>query len=95
MNLFHLVALVETTRKGIKQNNMKLTKKKAGRVECSDCKYFIPPILKDENNMFSDIETNARCEIGKRVMFRKPKGRYPYLTDYGYIRYCNEFDKKL
>ena len=67
---------------------------KAKRVECDQCKNFIEPKL-TVNGM---IKSNAKCELGKRVMFRMPifsrPTNYNSMNDYGYIRYCNEFKAK-
>lgn len=43
---------------------------KPKRVECSDCINFIPAVFP---SFFSfRITQNAKCKLGKRVMFRKP-----------------------
>ena len=60
------------------------------KVECNDCKNFIRPILKDEEDLFSGVITNAKCKIGKRVLFQKPKTNNYYDTG-GYFRNCNDF----
>ena len=66
------------------------------RVECDQCKYFIEPIFEDENNLISNIIKKAGCKKGKRVMFRNPVFSRPTnmvaSNDYGYIRYCDEFN---
>ena len=62
---------------------------KAKRVDCDQCSNFIPFALKYENDMLSGIKTNAKCKLGKRVMFRKPK---VWLAEYGHFRYCNDFN---
>ena len=68
---------------------------KAKRVDCDQCSNFIPFALKYENDLLSGIKTNAKCKLGKRVMFRKPKVTSMMTYDFGgYYRYCNEFNKK-
>jgi hypothetical protein len=32
------------------------------KVECNDCKNFIHPILKDEDDLFSGVITKAKCK---------------------------------
>jgi len=61
------------------------------RVECDNCANFIHPILIEEGDFFSGIKENAKCKLGKRVMFRMPKS--PLDDDYGYIRICDTFIK--
>lgn len=67
---------------------------KTKRVECDECKNFIKPKL-TVNGM---IKSNAKCKLGKRVMFRMPifsrPANYNSINNYGYIRYCNEFKAK-
>lgn len=65
---------------------------KAKRVECDNCANFIPAVF---TSYFSfDKSQNAKCKLGKRVMFRKPT--LPGISDdnSGYFRYCNEFKEK-
>ena len=57
---------------------------KTKKVECDECQNFIEPKL-TVNGM---IKSNAKCELGKRVMFRF--GIYDGFGC-GYPRYCNEF----
>ena len=65
---------------------------KLKRVDCLFCQNFIEIKLEDEEDIFSKVIENAKCSIGKRVMFRKPKNANQcFSLDYGYIRYCNEF----
>lgn len=61
------------------------------RVDCGECDNFIPEKLYDTADMFSEVMEKAKCKLGKRVMFRKPKEPYPYLGEWGYIRYCDDF----
>lgn len=67
------------------------------RVECDKCKNFIDPVLKEEGDMLSGVKTKAKCKKGKRVMFRQPIFSRPTscvsINDYGYIRYCEDFNK--
>jgi len=67
---------------------------KANRVECDQCTNFIDPILKEDDMSIMCI-VNAKCKLGKRVMFRIPKCASSQMAqDYGgYFRYCNDFDK--
>ena len=58
------------------------------RVECNQCKNFIQPEWKDDGDMFPQIIKNAKCKIGKRVMFRMPKDNF---DSGGYYRYCDDF----
>lgn len=69
---------------------------KVKRVECDKCKNFIQVTFKDEGNLLSDINTKAKCRLGKRIMFRMPDmgfGGYPFDSG-GYFRYCNDFKQK-
>lgn len=70
---------------------------KAKRVDCDQCVNFIDRILKDKENLISDILSKPKCKLGKRVMFRMPVflNQFSYNPVYegGYIRYCNEFEK--
>jgi hypothetical protein len=66
---------------------------KTKRVECDKCEHFIDVTFKDEGNLISDIDTTAKCKLGKRVMYRKPDmgfSGYPFDTG-GYFRYCGDF----
>ncbi len=63
------------------------------KVECDKCKHFIPLIQKDENNILSGIKTNAKCKLGKRVLFRLYEKKNPNYTYGEYTRFCNEFNK--
>lgn len=61
------------------------------RVECNECKNFIKPIQKDDD-IFSNILVNAKCKLGKRVLFQSPKTNNDF--DFGgYFRHCKEFKK--
>lgn len=62
------------------------------RVNCINCIEFIPPKFEEPLNLMSIIEVNAKCKLGKRVMFRKPKN--PIDDNYGWFRYCDEFNDK-
>ena len=62
------------------------------RVECNECKNFIKPIQKEEDNILSKILVNAKCKLGKRVLFQKPKTN-SYFDCGGYFRNCNDFLK--
>lgn len=60
------------------------------RVNCRDCENFIHPVLKEWN---IGIKENARCKLGKRVIFKMPKNstQFNQLGGFGYFRYCEEF----
>jgi len=62
------------------------------RVECSECMNFIKPIQNENNNLFSKILVNAKCRLGKRVMFQKPK-KVNNFDFGGYFRNCKDFVK--
>ena len=64
------------------------------RVECTDCKKFILPIMEDEENLMSSIIVKAKCELGKRVLFQSPKTKHYYDTG-GYFRYCDDFEQVI
>ena len=72
---------------------------KTKRVDCVDCANFISPDFKISFDIIKLNESEkAGCKLGKRVMFRIPKfsrptNMVPY-NDYGWIRYCNEFEAK-
>lgn len=57
------------------------------RVHCDKCEHFVAPIFK-QNGSFR-LKSMAKCELGKRVMFRNPTSSID--EDYGYPRYCNDF----
>ena len=60
------------------------------RVECSQCIHFIQ-IVQESENLLSKITTNAKCNLGYRVMFRKPTIATQMYSNEGYFRYCDEF----
>lgn len=60
------------------------------RVECNECCHFIKPVQKEEDSIFSKILVNAKCKLGKRVLFQKPKTD-SYFDCGGYFRYCADF----
>ena len=62
------------------------------RVECDKCVFFVPILFKEPGNLFCEIIKKATCELGKRVMFRKPKSMFD--SDFGYIRICKDFKTK-
>ena len=73
------------------------------RVYCDECKNFIDMVMNDPNNLMSGIKENAKCKLGKRVMFRMPNygtfeqqksAKYFYNYDGGYVRYCDKFETK-
>lgn len=70
---------------------------KAKRVDCMYCEKFIEQVLEDENNIFSPIKEKAKCKLGKRIMFRQPIFNRPTnmvaSNDYGYIRYCEDYER--
>ena len=59
------------------------------RVDCGDCVEFVPPDYDD--NLFKVLK-NAKCKLGKRVMFRLDK---EVLYFGGWFRYCEEFNDKI
>lgn len=67
------------------------------RVECDKCEHFIPSVYEDDMNLLSKPLIKAKCELGKRIMFRMPiflhYFSYAPIYDGGYIRYCNDFIK--
>lgn len=69
---------------------------KTKRVDCTFCAHMIHPEI-DGLNLLAKPTKKASCKLDKRVMFRNPKlayyGAYNASNDYGYIRYCNEFEK--
>ena len=65
---------------------------KKNRVDCINCVEFIPAVFKNEFMIMSGIKTNAKCKLGKRVMFRMPKTVY---DESGWFRYCEEFNDKI
>ena len=62
------------------------------RVDCINCIKFIPPEFKEPLNLMSIIKVNAKCKLGKRVMFRQPKDFY---DSGGWFRYCEDFNDKI
>jgi hypothetical protein len=60
------------------------------RVECNECINFIKPVQKEEDNIFSKVLVNAKCKLGKRVMFQTPKTNNHFDCG-GYFRYCTDF----
>ena len=57
------------------------------RVHCEQCKSF--KYAKFDKKL--NFKKKAKCKEGHRVMFRAPvDGR-----DYGFIRYCSDFKKRL
>ena len=62
---------------------------KKNRVECCDCQHLIQAVFEDDDNLISKMVEKPKCELGKRIMFRKPNSYFD--NDYGYIRYCNDF----
>lgn len=65
------------------------------RVECDKCEHFVPAAYKNDMNLISKPKSKAKCELGKRIMFRIPKflHHFSYVPFYdgGYIRYCDDF----
>ena len=62
------------------------------RVDCQKCKNFIPPIIDNNDFVLFHIKQNAKCELGKRIMFRQPKDFFnSSLNSFGWIRYCDDF----
>ena len=65
---------------------------KAKRVDCTYCSHFVKDVLEDENNWFSKIKDRAKCNLGKRVMFRFSRNIMIDFTKVGYIRYCEHYE---
>lgn len=64
------------------------------RVDCGYCLNFVQPVFEEEHNIMSKEIEKAKCNLGKRVMFRKPVfygSNYIPTNDYGYIRYCADY----
>jgi len=59
------------------------------RIDCTECVNFIKAEFEDEDNLFSKIKTKAKCKLGRKIIFRKPKS--PMDLDWGYIRKCDKF----
>ena len=59
------------------------------RVECDQCSNFIYPVHENEDDLLAKVIIKAKCKLGKRVMFRQPRHVH---DDYGYFRYCNDFE---
>lgn len=60
------------------------------RVHCDKCEHFIKPSFKVSFGIINlKPEEKAKCELGKRVMFRNPTSSID--EDYGYPRYCSDF----
>jgi hypothetical protein len=63
---------------------------KPKRVECDNCIHFIYPEFKKFGDKESfTVETKAKCNLGKRVMFRMPDNLH--IENMGYFRYCIDF----
>ena len=68
---------------------------KTKRIQCDNCSHFIPLTPKDKNNLMSAIKSNAKCNLGNRVMFRKPKDNSYLSSDSGgYFRCCNDYKQE-
>ncbi len=65
---------------------------KKNRVDCLNCVEFIPAVFKNKFMIMSGIKTNAKCKLGKRVMFRMPHPSNAYWG--GWFRYCEDFNDK-
>ena len=63
---------------------------KRNRVDCANCTNFEFPQY--DENLFLGKVKNAKCKLGKRVMFRKPENFY---DGGGWLRYCDEFNDKI
>lgn len=68
---------------------------KPKRVDCANCQNFEPPVFDEtESNSFvSKIVKTAKCNIGKRVIFRLVCSKYQ-PKEIGWFRYCDEFKKE-
>ena len=66
---------------------------KKNRVDCANCTNFEFPQY--DENLFLGKVKNAKCKLGKRVMFRV-NGLHPDSSSWecGWFRYCNEFNNK-
>ena len=51
------------------------------KVRCDECHHFLPA--------WDKINGKNMCAKRHRIIFRKPKSLID--TDYGYIRYCEDF----
>jgi len=60
---------------------------KQPRQECDLCQNFIEPVLSERGF----IKVRAKCQLGKRVMFRIPTDWRNGWKDMGYFRYCDEY----
>jgi len=60
---------------------------KAKRVDCVECENFNADVEPEGEFKYS-------CNLGKRIMFRKPIGYYYFNVDFLFPRYCNEFKKQ-
>lgn len=59
-------------------------------VNCEDCRNYIAPTA--DFNDIRKIILKAKCNLGKRIMFRMPKSYdYNLIEDYGYRRRCDQF----
>lgn len=65
---------------------------KAKRVDCTYCSHFVKDVLEDESNWFSKVKDKAKCNIGKRIMFRFSRNGMIDFRNVGYIRYCEHYE---
>ena len=71
---------------------MKTNKIETKRVDCNYCLHFVADIHEDENNLFSKVKEKAKCNIGKRIMFRFSRNGIIDFRNIGYIRYCEHYE---
>lgn len=67
------------------------------KIYCDECINFVDRVLIDQKNLLSGTKENAKCKLGKRVMFRVPlfhNNAYRPYYEGGYVRYCNEYKAK-
>ena len=65
---------------------------KNNRVECDKCSHFIEPVFDKKEPFISKRFVNAKCKLGKRVMFRIVGSKYQ-PKEVGWFRYCSEYQK--
>jgi len=68
---------------------------KNNRVDCNECQNFNVEKIQISKNLL-EFSERPKCKLGKRVMFRMPifasSTSYNAINDYGWIRYCNDFN---
>lgn len=59
--------------------------------ECEYCSHFTPAQFELQSDWTSNIVAMAKCNLGKRVMYRIPTVNDGWQG--GYYRYCDEFEQ--